>query len=68
MSSKIVLISSGNIGFFEDFENGLNWNCSAEWQTVDTYSYSGDYSLSCRPQNIGFYSAQSPDFVYSAGY
>ena len=61
---KIVLISSGNIGFFEDFENGLNWNCSAEWQTVDTYSYSGDYSLSCRPQNIGFYIAQSPDFVY----
>ena len=38
-----------------------------EWQQVDTYSQSGTFSFSCRPENIGTYTAESPTFVYLPG-
>jgi len=65
--SRQLYLPVGEIGIFDDFETSLNWDCPLEWQQVDTYSKSGTFSFSCRPENIGTYTAESPTFVYLPG-
>lgn len=62
-----IYLPVGNIGIYDDFEEDENWNHSPEWQHVSTFAFGGNYSFSCRPQNIGSYSAESPVFVYLPG-
>jgi len=65
--SKTVFLSSGKIDFQDDFENNQSWELEPEWQIVDNFSYNGDRSLSCRPQFIGNYSAETPNLTYLPG-
>jgi len=65
--SKQLYLPVGEIGIFDDFETVQNWDCPLEWQQVTTYSQSGIFSFSCRPENIGTYIAESPIFVYLPG-
>ena len=62
-----IYLPTGNIGLDDDFESDGNWNHSPEWQLVSTFAFNGNYSFSCRPQNIGSYTAESPLFVYLPG-
>ena len=62
-----VYLPIGNISLTDDFETDENWNHSPEWQQVSTFAFDGNYSFSCRPQNIGNFAAESPVFVYLPG-
>jgi hypothetical protein len=61
------LLPVGNLSWSDDFEAGLNWDCPAQWQTVHTFAHSGDSSFSCRPGEVGTYTASAPSFVYTEG-
>ena len=65
--NQTLFLPIGNIGYFSDFENNFNWSGNDEWQTVTTYAYEDEYSLSCRPQLIGNYEITSPAFIYLPG-
>jgi len=65
--SKTVFLSSGKIDFQDDFENSQPWELEPEWQIVDNFSNSGNNSLSCRPQFIGNYTAETPNLTYFPG-
>jgi hypothetical protein len=56
--------NNGQIALFQDYPNGIPWHLENYWERVHTYSYEGDYSLSCRPQEIGLYEMKSPAFTY----
>jgi len=61
---KYIQIPAGEIGFSEDFETEITWDHDEQWQRVDTFSHSGNYSFSCRPEAIGTYQASSPDYNF----
>ena len=63
--SEEVILPIGTLYWSDDFEEGLNWDCPAEWQIVQTYAYSGESSFSCRPNETGTYTALAPSFVYT---
>ena len=69
--SEEIMLPVGTIGISEDFEDGFeetaNWEYPEEWQIVSTYAESGENSFSCRPEQIGAYSAESPSIVYLPG-
>ena len=50
----------GDVGIEENFEGNLTWEGDDAWQTVDTYAYGGLQSLSCRPEEPGFYEIATP--------
>ncbi len=62
--SKQILIPNENAEYNNDFESPLNWASAPEWQLVDNYANSGNFSLSCRPEFSGTYSIESPSFIY----
>ena len=63
--SEEIILPVGILSWSDDFEDGLNWDCPAEWQIVQTYAYSGESSFSCRPSETGTYTAIAPSFVYT---
>ena len=63
--SEEVILPVGTLSWSDDFEDGLNWKCNPGWLTVDTYASSGNFSLSCRPNETGTYTAIAPSFVYT---
>ncbi len=63
--SEEVILPIGILSWSDDFEDGLNWDCPAEWQIVQTYANSGESSFSCRPSETGTYAAIAPSFVYT---
>jgi len=60
-----LILPIGILSWNDDFEDGLKWNCPTEWQLVDTYASSGNLSFSCRPNEVGVYTASAPSFVYT---
>jgi hypothetical protein len=60
-----IILPVGTLSWSDNFENGLNWDCLGEWQIVQTYAFNGESSFSCRPSEIGTYTAVAPSFVYS---
>ncbi len=63
--SEEIILPIGTLSWSDDFEDGLNWDCPAEWQIVQTYTYNGGSSFSCRPSDTGTYTAIAPSFVYT---
>ncbi len=63
--SEEIILPIGTLSWSDDFEDGLNWDCPAEWQIVQTYAYNGGSSFSCRPSDTGTYTAIAPSFVYT---
>ncbi len=55
---------NGNVTLYEDYVSGLPWHMENYWRQVHTFAYEGDYSLSCRPEEIGMYEMESPAFTY----
>ncbi len=63
--SEEIILPIGTLSWSNNFEFGLNWYCPTEWQRVNTYATSGNYSFSCRPNETGTYTAIAPSFVYT---
>lgn len=60
-------MGNGNLQLDEDFEDQLLWNGDNTWQRVDTFSFSGNNSLSCRPDSAGHYYISTPLLTWSQG-
>ncbi len=58
--AMIIQVPIGDISMSEDFEGENTWEGDDAWQIVDTYSYEGSQSLSCRPESPGTYSIATP--------
>jgi hypothetical protein len=65
--SQNINLPQDSFGYFNDFETNFDWTSSEYWQLVDTYAFQGENSLSCRPQNIGYYAATSDYFYFLSG-
>ncbi|MCD4819913.1 MAG: T9SS type A sorting domain-containing protein [Candidatus Cloacimonetes bacterium] len=59
-----IYLPMGSIGFKENFEEEPTWTKDEEWKIVDTFSDLGNYSFSCRPEQVGTYQATTPGFLY----
>lgn len=63
-----VYLGNGNLQIEEDLETPLiAWEMPEEWQRVTTFAYNSDFSLSCRPAEIGNYLLTSPILTYTPG-
>lgn len=65
--NKNISLPQAGYGYMNDFETNLNWNGDDSWQRVNTYAAEGEYSLSCRPEDIGYYAITSDFFHYLSG-
>ncbi len=63
---NILPISNKPYEFFDDFEKENKWSFDENWKRVNTYSVSGDSSLSCRLDSTqtGTYAISSPILTY----
>jgi hypothetical protein len=59
-----IHVTNRQIEVFEDFEEEFSWLADEAWQRTETFAYEGTYSLSCRPETIGWYETQTPEFLY----
>jgi len=64
---EIVYIASGRINLEEDFEDINLWSMDPQWVTVNNFYFSEFNSLSCRPEFIGIFNADSPLMSYIPG-
>ncbi len=62
-----LFFTTGQIGFTDEFDNVEMWELDPEWQLVNTTYFSEQYSLSCRPEYVGCYRAESPLLNYLPG-
>ncbi|MDY6915032.1 MAG: T9SS type A sorting domain-containing protein, partial [Candidatus Cloacimonadota bacterium] len=65
--TESISVPNSNFGYNNNFESDFNWNGDSSWQIVDTYAYEGEYSLSCRPSDIGYYATESEYFYFLPG-
>jgi len=62
--TKEVTFALAGSTIYEDFEEEFGWTGNENWQEVETYAYDSDRSLSCRPETVGQYLLQSPEFAF----
>lgn len=66
LTQEIVIADDSSI-IYEDFENLINWQQDVAWEQVQTFAYSGDYSLSCRPLHTSLQNIVTPQLSYTDG-
>ena len=62
-ANQPVVLTDQENSVFEDFESLLSWQRDVAWEQVLTHSFSGSYSLSCRPQYTGFHVINTPSLT-----
>lgn len=67
VSEKSLFLTTGQISFTENFDSLEMWQSDPAWQLVSSASYSPAYAMSCRPEFIGSYEAESPLISYLPG-
>jgi hypothetical protein len=58
-------LSVADESFYETFEEEATWFEESAWQRNDFYSYAGNYSLTCSPQDYGQYDLDLPLLTYT---
>ncbi len=66
LTQEIIVADDNNI-VYEDFESLIDWQQDIAWEQVQTFAYSGNYSLSCHPAVTSLQIIETPALTFSNG-